>query len=227
MKTRLFSLSFLLLPSVSVFAQNSVNTIPLWDGTNFISSFGVPNTATYGQTITVNAPGGPAQLQSISFRIGNCGANTTFRIHVYAWDGTKATGSSLFDSAPQTISASPAFTAVTVSTGSVNLTSGQYILFASTSEDQAGAPPSACRWGALPNNTGYSGGQFYFENNTANTAAWTTQTWATIGEDLAFQAVFNDALAVPTLSEWGLIILAGLLLMFGIFALPRRLRSGA
>ena len=37
--------------SASANAQGIINTIPLWDGTQSIQSWGVTNTATYGQTI--------------------------------------------------------------------------------------------------------------------------------------------------------------------------------
>ena len=44
---------FLLIAAAPSFAATLVNTYPGWNGTSFISSFGVPNTETYGQLITV------------------------------------------------------------------------------------------------------------------------------------------------------------------------------
>ena len=180
---------FLLLVAGCLTAQvvnPSINTISSWNGSQFISSFGVTDTATYGQTLTLASSG---LLNNFSFEIGNCGAQVTFRGEVYAWDGTKATGPALWEGAPQTLPNSSAFALVTMSPG-VTLTPGQYVIFVSTSKDQSGAPSSACRFGAVTN-TAYSGGLFVFMNNTANPALWTTNTWSTISEDLAMYVTIN------------------------------------
>jgi len=204
-------------------AQFSINTIPLWNGTSFISSFGVTDTATYGETITV--PAGASPLNAFSFEIGNCGANVTMRGEVYAWNGTMATGAALYESAPFTLTDSAAFQLVTFTPGSLTLPAGQYVLFASTSKDQSGAQHSACRWGALTNDTGYTGGAFVFMNNTANAALWTTNAWSNIAEDLAFQVTGLSA-AVPAASTTSLLIGALALTVLGIVLLSRsRLRA--
>ena len=223
MAKRLYLLvALLLLGSGCLSAQffASVDTFPQWDGALSISSFGVTNTATYGQTITVSPNAGP--LLRFAFQIGNCNAAVSFRGHVYAFDGTKATGPSLFDSAVQSVPADAAFHLVTFNTGNLVLLPGVYVLFASTSEDQGGAQASACRWGAIPSDTFYTGGQFKYINNGPNPAQWTTTTWSFINEDLAFQALFNTP--VPTLSEWGMILLACLLVGTGYFILRSRSR---
>jgi hypothetical protein len=209
-----------LLSCVPLCAQSAINTIPLWNGSSFISAFGVTNTATYGQTITVPANAG--NLLSFSFEIGFCTAPVTFRGHVYLWNGTMATGASLFNSAPQTIPSDNVYHLVTFSPG-IPLPPGQYILFASTSEDQGAAPPSGCRWGALTNDNGDPGGQFKFLNNGPDPTQWTSVTWSSISEDLAFSvAVSGNAFAVPTLSEWGMIIMACLLAGGGYWKLRRK-----
>ncbi len=191
----LLLIGLLAAATVPALAQYSINTIPLWDGSRFISSFGVVNTATYGQRITVAA--GATPLTSFSFEIGNCGANVTLRGEVYAWNGSRATGSALYESAPVTISNSSAFQLVSFNTGSLSLPAGQYILFASTSRDQTGAPSSACRWGSV-SDTAYTGGEFHFINNGADPNSWTTVTWSTINEDLAMQV--TGLIAPPTVS---------------------------
>ncbi len=199
------------LASAPALAQTSIDTITGWDGTNSIGSFGVTNTATYGQTITV--PAGASPLNSFSFEIGHCGAPVTFRGLVYAWDGSKATGPSLYTSAPQTLLNSSAFQLVTFTSGALALPPGPYVLFASTSNDQAGAPSSACRWGSMRNNTAYAGGQFVFMNNGPDASRWITTAWSGISEDLAFRVVGLYAppvaavTAVPTLGEWGFLLL--------------------
>ena len=220
----ILSSALLLLTSTSALAQVSIDTIPGWNGTSYISSFGVANTATYGETVTVAA--GASPLASYSFEIGYCSASVSFRGSVYAWDGTKATGPSLFTSGVQTVPASSAFQLVTFNVGSLNLPAGNYVLFASTSQDQAGAPNSSCRWGSVGNNTAYSGGQFVYINNGPDPTQWTTNAWSNIAQDLAFRvdglSVAPNPTSVPTLSEWALLALAGLMGVFGLGAIRRR-----
>jgi hypothetical protein len=43
----------------------SFNTVPSWDGSTFISPWGVPNTATYGQTFVVPEPASLALLGTV------------------------------------------------------------------------------------------------------------------------------------------------------------------
>jgi len=216
---RLLTAGMLALSSVA--AQADINTVPSWNGTDYISSFGVPNTATYGQLVTVYP--GASPLTGFSFRIGNCTADVTFRGHVYAWNGSMALGPSLFDSAPQTLAASSAFHTVTFNVGSLALPAGQYILFASTSEDQASAPNSACQWGSVPNAT-YPGGQFYFINNATTVSQWTGSTWSTITQDLAFTVTGLNLTGIPTLSEYGMVALV-LLMAAGAMWTVRRNQS--
>lgn len=213
-------LSATLLIAFAASAQAQINTIPGWNGSSFISSFGVTDTATYGETVTVAA--GATALNSFSFEIGSCGANVTLRASVYAWDGTKATGSSLYQSAPMTVTNSSSYQLVTFNVGGITLTPGTYVLFASTSQDQTGAPSSACRWGSVAN-TAYAGGQFVFLNNGPNPAQWTSSAWSTIASDLAFQVdgLVVAAPAVPTTSTTSLLIgLAGLAVV-GLYQMTR------
>jgi hypothetical protein len=146
--------ALLLLLAASALAQPSPNTIPAWNGVTTIQPFGVPDTATYGQTVTVSAGMGP--LKGFAFEIGSCSVNVTFRGHVYAWDGSKATGSSLFDNPVVSAPAGPGFQLVTFNTGNLTLAPGTYVLFASASQDlietssalQMGLPgrPRISRW---------------------------------------------------------------------------------
>ncbi len=207
LKSILFFLSvFVGAPAMA----QSIDTNPQWNGTTFISSFGVTDTATYGQIITIFTP---TVLFDYSFQIGNCSAPVTFRGHIYAWNGTQATGASLYDSPIQNVPADAFYHRVTFTPpAAVPLNAGQYVLFASTSQDQAAAPASACRWGALTNNTTYPFGQFVFLNNNTNVAAWTSQAWSNIGEDLAFSATFPAITPAPALSPWNLALLVLLLL---------------
>ncbi|MGC8724858.1 MAG: hypothetical protein ACP5VF_13455 [Acidobacteriota bacterium] len=113
-------------------AAAGIDTTPSWNGSDFISSFGYPDTATYGQTIT--APPAGASLQSFTFYM-NLPASCTFQGEVYAWDGTKATGAALWEGPSMHTSGSGSFEAVTFNTGGVPLApSAQYVLFASVSK---------------------------------------------------------------------------------------------
>ena len=125
--------------SASASAQGVIDTIPLWDGTQSIQSWGVTNTATYGQTITPTA--GQTRLSSFTFQLGQTsGTAPQYQAFVFQWDATnqRITGSALFSSSVFTAPSGAAFTPVTINTGSVVLTPGQqYVLFLSTSKSAA------------------------------------------------------------------------------------------
>jgi len=212
------AIAALALTATSSMAYTLVDTNPAWDGTTFISSFGNPNTATYGQTIT--APPGEGALTSFSFQINDQGNVLPFQGAVYAWDAVnaRATGSALYLSAPVTTTGTNTFVRFTF-TPNVPMTPGQqYVIMATTSYNQS--TPGVMRWGAVANNTTYTGGQFVFINNGSNTAAWTTQSWSTIAQDLAFTAVFGTPV-VPALDQWALLLLAALV-AGGAFVVVRR-----
>lgn len=197
-------------------AATLINTMPAWNGTQFISTFGVPNTQTYGQVVVV--PAGETSLTSFSFVINDQGTALTMLGEVYAWNGSNmATGAALFESAPVTTGGVNAFQTFTFTIpGGVAVTAGQQlILFATTSK--SAQTNSGSRWGAIVDNSAYPGGQFYFQNNGTSTATWTSVAWNTITYDLAFTAGFGGATPatvikdVPTLSGWMLTLLgAGL-----------------
>jgi hypothetical protein len=174
----------LLLIAGSLMSQGPINTIPSWDGAEFIQSFGVPDTATYGQTINI-APR-TAAVASFGFEIGNCSASVSLRGEIYAWDGTKATGSSLFESPVTIVNASNSFRLVLFNTPGLSLPAGNYVLFATTSRDQSGAPASGCQFGSL-DDTAYPAGYHVYLNNGTDFGQWTSGAWDTLPLDLAFQ----------------------------------------
>jgi len=198
MKRFLINLSFALLlllgssgqiQAVTIPAVTTIDTTPDWDGKTTIQAFGYPDTATYGQVVTVPVTGDNV-LQSFSFymKLPN---TCTFRGYVYAWDGTKATGSALYESPTGATKGSGNFEEVHFETGGVAMTPGaQYVLFASTSKDAgSGSGP----WGAIYQDV-YpgSGNTFVFLNNGTDTSAWTSLSWTVISSsyDLAFKATF-------------------------------------
>lgn len=174
-------------------SAQTIDTHPQWNGTTFISSWGVPNTATYGQTITATA--GQAVLSSFTFELSQTGGTAPqYQAFVYQWDpvNRRITGSSLFTSnvftAPTT---GAAYSPVTINTGSVVLAPGQqYVLFLTTST-VGGQPNSAYRYGSVGTNTAYAGGQFVFQNNGTNFNNLSTNTWSFIAQDLAFTAILG------------------------------------
>ena len=203
-----------------------IDTTPDWNGTTFISSFGSPNTATYGQTLTV--PAGTTSLHNFSFRLSNSGGTTTqtIRCFVFVWDsGTqRAVGTPLYLSDPFAYTFTAALGSYqTLNCGGstpISVTAGQLIVIGATVSYEALQPNSAWRWGALSTNTTYSGGQFVFFNNGTTPAQLTSGSWNTIAQDLAMTVGFGNS--IPTLSEWGLILAASLVALFGFARLRRQ-----
>jgi hypothetical protein len=171
---------------------------------------------------------GASPLNSFTFEIGNCSAAVIVRGEVYAWDGLKATGSSLFESPTGvSIPSGSAYQAITFNVGGLSLPAGTYVLFASTSRDQSGAPTSSCRWGSVGNDTAYPGGRFVFINNGPDPSLWTTNSWSFISQDLAFQVnglvgpANSSPASVPAASTISLLIGFGVLTAVGLFRLSR------
>ena len=167
-----WKISYLLAVTLPCAAQSTtISTISGWSGSG-ISPFGLPNTQTYGQTVTV--PSGFGVLESFAFEM-MLPTSLVFRGEVYAWNGQEATGPALWESAPMTTTTS-GFQLITFNTGGITLTPGNvYVLFATTSKDNAGNPgfPQG-EWGFT---TGYSGGSFVYNNNGTSTAQWFSPVW--------------------------------------------------
>ena len=176
----------LLALSVPASAQ-SIDTHPQWNGTQFISSWGITNTATYGQTFIPTTQ--QTRLSGFTVELWQTsGTPVPYTAHVYAWDSanSRITGPALFASGPFTAPAGAVFTPVSINTGGVVLTPGQqYVLFLTTSGQQTGQPPGSYRWGSVGNNTAIPTGRFVFRNNTNNFADLSVTTWSFINQDLA------------------------------------------
>ncbi len=101
-------------------------TTSSWNGSSFISPFGESNTATYGQTFTV---GSEASLDNFTFYL-NDNVNpdfTDFEAFVMGWDGTRARGGVLYQSASLSTTnnnGSDGFEEFSINTGGLFLTSG-------------------------------------------------------------------------------------------------------
>ncbi len=174
----------------------TISTTNSWNGTNYVSSFGEPNTATYGQTFT--APLATSNLTSVKLSFTNLLGTVTFRFYVMAWDGTKATGPILFQSPVTTLAATSGWQPITFNTSQVSLTpGGAYVAFVSTSGLQDAGTTHAGL--ALTSTDVYPGGNFVFQGNGNNFAQLTTTDWSQFTSfDLAFAATFSGgAAAIP------------------------------
>lgn len=159
------------------------------DGT--ISPFGQPDTATYGQTITV--PDGPETLESFSFAV-DLPATVVFRGVVQAWDPAEghATGPVLYQS-DATSTAGTGVETVTF-TPDVAVTPGPYVLYLTVTYDYA----TAVGTGNFPwhNSDVYPDGAFVWHNNADDLAALTSEQWDNAGDRPA-DAVFSVVYAAP------------------------------
>ncbi len=184
-------------PIAEVIGPGDIDTTPSWNGKDSVQPFGYPDTATYGQVITVPACG--VTLQSFTFYM-NLPASCTFQGEVYAWDGAMATGAALWEGPPTQTSGSGTFEPITFVPGGVPLPAGgQYVLFASVSKlSGSGMGP----WGMIYGNP-YSGGDFVFINNGHDPSQWTSTEWDQFGYDLAFRATFGPLFDLSLLDDLG------------------------
>jgi hypothetical protein len=178
-----------LLLCSSAVAGTTVSTLGAWDGSNYEDSWGNSATHTYGQIVT--APG--TVLNSFEFEIA-VDADTNACGEVYAWDGTKATGPALYESAPITLPGDDTFHPVTFTGVNAPMTPGQqYILFVSVDCDPAPGDASDGIWGLTDDDSADSSGTAtYFNDDTA--ADWTTSDWdgnGDIGADFAYTATYD------------------------------------
>lgn len=195
MKHLLLSLIALCV-SFTATAATVIDTTGSWNGAGYIGSFGEPNTATYGQTFTVT--GTDTKLDSFSFYLDDITGPDVidFRAYVYRWDGSKASGSQLFESGDLHTTGATGFELFNINTGGINLTTGlQYVAFLSASK-LFDSSRGTGRMGAILANV-YSGGSFYYQNNGSNFSSLTTTAWSSINSDTAFKATFSAPGQVP------------------------------
>lgn len=177
----------------------TINTFPLWNGTNALNSWGTGLvTPTYGQSFTATAS--LKTLQSMTFSMARTSGSSTlqFKAYVFPWTGSDISGSALFTSANQATPNSNAQTLVSVNTGNVTLTPGQqYVVFYSV--NGISNADVGYDWGLLGTSTleaadGYAGGNLVFNNNTdtAFSGGWQNpfNFGAASNADFAFQLNF-------------------------------------
>lgn len=172
-------------------ALETVETFSAWDGTTALQPYAVPDTATYGQTIT---PGATQNvLHDFTFYLSyQSGTPTQSQAYVYEWDAANGhiTGSALYESGVITGPSDPAFTPVTVDTGGITLIPGtQYVLFLTTSSIP-GQANGAYTWGGMFTDL-YAGGSMVWNNNGIDFSALNTMWSVSTGADFAFILTFG------------------------------------
>ncbi len=201
------SLSAAMLWAVPANADTIYDTTPSWNGSNSITSYGTPDTTTYGETFIAPADN---VFQDFTFYINPSGTLYS-KAYVYAWSGGlsygqgpgKATGSALYASPSSIVLAgnNGVFQPVTVNTGGITLTPGDaYVMFLTLSNPSDYAASNGnSSWGTVahpsPND---GGGSFVWDNNGNNFSALTSSAWSTFENfgDLSFKAVFTRS-SVP------------------------------
>lgn len=173
-------------------AKTTIDTYGSWDGEQLVLLFGCPNTTTYGQVITI--PAGSTSLDKVTFswrRIDNDGVMKV-RAEVYAWDGSKATGASLYEKKRKISYPDFNWHEETFKTGGVPVTPGQqYVVFASIDKDYEKCTNNfTLAWGAVDDAT-YADGMFVYQNNAGDESQWTVTPWSLNGLDLAFKATLT------------------------------------
>ncbi|MBH8565525.1 hypothetical protein I8748_25680 [Nostoc sp. CENA67] len=204
----------------------TIDTTSSWNGVNYIWPFGEFNTGTYGQTFTV--PETDNVITSFTFFLDEYdGLDVVdFAAYLAKWDGTKATGSILYESKAQSIDNVPGFQEFTFNTGEISLNPGeQYVAFLSASnffdgEEGTGKLGYIAGIDDIYSGAGdvYSGGSFVFLNNGSDFSLLTTTPWETfVGlglGDTAFKVTFQSPTPVPEPLSLGGVTVAGLLGMW-------------
>jgi hypothetical protein len=179
------------LPALA--ATPTIDTYSGWNKTTAVSSFGCPDTTTFGQVITI--PSDLHHLDKFTFWLeapSAGGGPMVVRAYVYRWDGTNFTVQfgSKYESPPRTISypdtlfhAETFYPAVTVAPGA------QYVMFASIDREYVDCKNSyGLVWGWISGDV-YPGGSFVYQNNAGDDLKWTTG-WGGFS-DLAFKAYLS------------------------------------
>ncbi len=184
-------------------ASTLIDTTTSWRGSS-IRPFGERNTATYGQTFTVENDN---ILDSFTFFLNDYKYHrhynpdtVDFAAYIMEWDGDKATGDILYDSGKQSTNRRRGFEEFTFDTEGIVLEEDrQYVAFLSAS-NFFDHKPGKSRMGYIWHDV-YEGGEFVYFNNGSHFNKLTTHSWNKrfAHGDAAFKASFSssEAKSVP------------------------------
>ncbi len=189
-------------------------TFPAWDTSSSVSTFGRPNSATYGQTVTVPV----VDLTLVEMQMAFDGLNqvaVSFRPYLYDWDGTKATGPALWTGPLETADTTAGYQTFTWVPNVTGVAGDTWVFFVSTSADSG--PDAGGKWAQPQNQNLYAGGAFVFINNGSDPSGWTTDPWTQnflgSGADMTFSATWQQepGTPIPEASTWIMCVSAGIL----------------
>ena len=143
-----------------------IQTDPGWNGSNTISSFGYPNTATYGEAITT--PGGATNVQQVSFWL-NEATGFQYQVFIAPWDNNNylipgGLAGAIYVSPVQTIASGGTLTQYTVSGINAAVTPGTIYMFGLTIDNVYN---NDAQFGA-----GSQGGDIFANGNSTYYFAW-------------------------------------------------------
>ena len=188
---------------VSVFAPGAmaqtdtrttvIDTFGQWDGSSNAHPFGCNGaTTTYGQVLTV--PAHRHHLTKFPMKWTDLATGSIVaRGELYAWDGSKATGSAIYETPAKTYkSGKSGFYNVTLHYKGRLKPGSQYVAFASIDKDFEQCTTYQVGW-ALDETDAYTGGDFVYQNNGGDESQWTSTAWSNFGTgwDAAFTATFT------------------------------------
>ncbi len=143
-----------------------IQTDPSWNGSNTISSFGYPNTATYGEAITT--PAGATNVQSASFWL-NEATGFQFQLFIAPWDNNNylvpgGLAGAIYLSPIQTVSSGGSLTEYTINNINATVTPGTLFMFGLTIDNVYGHDAA---YGA-----GSQGGDIFANGSSTYYFAW-------------------------------------------------------
>jgi len=143
-----------------------IQTDPSWNGTNTISSFGYPNTSTYGEAITT--PAGATNVQSVSYWL-NESTGFEYQVFIAPWDNSNylipgGLAGAIYISPIQTVSKGGSLTEYTVSGINAAVKPGTIYMFGLTIDNVYNYDTS---YGA-----GSQGGDIFANGNSTYYFAW-------------------------------------------------------
>lgn len=178
-------------------AAETALTFDTWSswtpGDGVIGGFGHPDTATYGQTITIPAGKHKVRWFRYYMQAGPNSGTMTMRGEVYGWDGVKATDE-VAETNKKTLTVTagdPTFMPVKFRVKGARVKPGeQYVLFATVSKDYETTDPNVwTQWPCFSGTDPLPGGNTVWINDTGDESQWTTVAWSGISSyDMGFQA---------------------------------------